>query len=408
LGEKLRFAHELSVPQILNLCKGHLILLNETKPVSVKSETKPSPVIFFQKENEIHQEESLIGTSSAIQTILSQIKKFAGIMSPILIEGEVGTGKELVSRLIHQQSPISNQPFFSINCISNSNLLIESQLFGHGKNTLPSNKNDRDGLFIQAKKGTVLLKEIDLGSTYLHNQILRLIEEGQICPLGSSSPKKIRARLIINSTVDLKDTLRKDLYFALNRIRIKLPPLRERKEDIPVLAEHFLKKYFNQFDMTLDNDLLEAMRIYPWPGNVQELEKEIKRMAMISKGSKVLRASLFQPQFSTQGPTASLSQTPRISSPTSPSSSQRLQEKMSQGGHFKHTLARRQALRELFYQHDKITPLRVVQHLKCSIKTASTDLHALEEEGFIRRILTSAHLRTSYYVQTDSPLVRQS
>jgi len=419
IRNKLHFAHELTYPQWKKLC--------EKQTTDTPRNTKSASVSFPPKNN-LSQPEQLIGSSPAMQELRDRIPKLSRLQSPILIEGEAGTGKELVSNLIHNSSPTADQPFFSVNCISSSSLLVESQLFGHVKSTFPSNHKKDEGLLVKAGRGTVVLKEIDLGSVLLQNQILRLIEEGHICPVGSSVPQKVKARLIINSAVDLKETLRKDLYYTLERVHIKIPPLRERPEDILLLARYFLQKHFHQFDMALGEDLIEVMRSYLWPGNVEELEEEIKRMAMISKGSQLLRASLFRPLSFHQTSSSVPSKTTRLMNreilepqertlkmpmkmPTeeAPKSQQSPapifeilgHEYSKRSRYIKHTMTRQKAVLELFDQHEKITPANVVKLLHCSLTTASKDLSFLENKGFIRRVLTSAHIRTSYYVKAE-------
>jgi len=345
------------------------------------------------KEN-LPEGESLIGSSTAIRELRHRIPKLSAGKSAILIEGESGTGKELVSKLIHQNNSPSDKPFISINCISNSRLPVESQLFGHVKRTLPAANQLHEGIL--AKAGTVVLKNIDLGSSILQNQILQFIEKGQISPLGGTTLQKVHARLIINTNVDLEETLRKDLYYVLSRVHIKIPPLRERKEDIPLLASYFLTKYSPRFNMVLSEDLLEKMRSYSWPGNVQELKDEIKRMAMISKGSQLLRGTLFQsPLHPLRVKDYSAPSSETISD--SSESSRRLP-------HYRYTKVRHQSILELFNENKKVTRLQIVKQLKCSHTTASTDLKFLEQEGLIRRVITSGHLRTSYYVAVDSSL----
>jgi len=392
LSEKLRFAHELSFSEMT-----HLLLESSTISDRVSSISITSKVKQVDPDENI----SLIGRSSSILQIREQIRKLARQQSTVLIEGEAGTGKELVARLIHENSSRSNEPFISINCISNSYFLVESQLLGHVEKGFSSGLKSQAGSFVQAGKGTILLKEIDLASPHLQTQILQCLERGEFYPLGSTVPQKIRARFIINSTVDLNETLRKDLYFVLSRVHIRIPPLRERKEDIPLLAIHFLKKHFSQFEISLSEELLEAMQAYFWPGNIHEFEEEIKRMVMISKGSQTLRPHLFQPQLYQQ-------KSSDLNSETYSNSPSVFAKSPVKVGNFKHRMTRQQAILELFNQNEKLTPSLVVQLLGCSLKTASTDLMFLEKKGLMRRVLTSTHLRTSYYVQTNSSLVRQS
>ncbi len=240
--------------------------------------------------------QNIIGKSPAIQKVFDLIKLVAPTKSTILIHGESGTGKELVARAIHQLSPRSKFNFVPVNSGSMPPDLLESNLFGHVKGSFTGAISDKKGLFEIANKGTIFFDEIGTLNLETQAKILRVIQEKEFMRLGGTEVIKVDVRIIAATNIDLKKavrlrTFREDLFYRLNVIKIDLPPLRERKEDIPLLVDHFIKKYSEENQKTIEGieqDALEVLMKYWWPGNVRELEHCIER-AVVLTNSKTIR-----------------------------------------------------------------------------------------------------------------------
>ncbi len=240
--------------------------------------------------------QNIIGKSPAIQKVFDLIKLVAPTKSTILIQGESGTGKELVARAIHQLSPRSKFNFVPVNSGSMPPDLLESNLFGHVKGSFTGAISDKKGLFEIANKGTIFFDEIGTLNPETQAKILRVIQEKEFMRLGGTEVIKVDVRIIAATNIDLKKavrlrTFREDLFYRLNVIKIDLPPLRERKEDIPLLVDHFIKKYSEENQKTIEGieqDASEVLMKYWWPGNVRELEHCIER-AVVLTNSKTIR-----------------------------------------------------------------------------------------------------------------------
>ena len=202
-----------------------------------------------------------------------------------LLIGETGSGKTFLSQLIHEVSPRRNDPFLPVACGALPAELIESELFGHVKGAFTSAHADKEGKFIAAGRGTILLDEIDVLGLEQQVKLLRVIETGEFEPVGSNQTLKSEARLVVASNLDLQplvenNKFRPDLYYRLNMLKFEIPPLRERKPDIPVLVTRFVKQLAEKHNVQIDridDELLMALYNYPWPGNVRELENVIQR-----------------------------------------------------------------------------------------------------------------------------------
>ncbi len=382
--DRLLFAHELSSAQTAGFI---LNLTREKQPSSISVKKTQST------ETNSNLPE-LVGSSKTIQHLRELIKKCAPLKSTILISGEPGTGKKTVARLLHQLGQNATEPFIPINCGSTSDTLIESELFGHIKGAFPNANRDREGFFVEAGKGTLFLDDIHLLSPHLQSRVLRVLERREAIRIADSKTYPVKARVIATTQMDLEHKFRKDLYFLLMRIHIHIPPLRERVEDIPLLAEHFLKRLYGNFKVALGDDLLEVLQQYSWPGNVRELKTELERIAVAAGDVQVLQASMFRPIQEKKSDIINLSKpvkSPRHKAP--------LSTDVTEYSHY--TLSRQKRLRELFTQMDKVTRADVVRILGCSHPTAGNDLKILENEGIIRRIVTSGNLRTSYFVRSN-------
>ncbi|MEO0094384.1 MAG: sigma-54 dependent transcriptional regulator [candidate division WOR-3 bacterium] len=232
----------------------------------------------------------IIGESKVMKNILNLVDKIAQTDTTVLILGESGTGKELIAREIHRRSKRASYNFVTISCAALPETLLESELFGYKKGAFTGATTDKNGLFLVANKGSFFLDEIGDTPGSIQMKILRLLEEREIVPLGSTKPIKVDVRLIAATNKDLYEEVkqkrfREDLYYRLNVIPITLPPLRQRKEDIPLLAEHFLKSICereNLGEKRLMKSTIEILKNYSWPGNVRELKHIIERASVLA------------------------------------------------------------------------------------------------------------------------------
>src|SRR3989441_1124113 len=235
---------------------------------------------------------SLLGESAAMLAVRTQVARTGPAVSNVLITGESGTGKELVARAIHAASPRRRQPFVPINCGAIPEALLESQLFGHVKGAFTSAVNASPGLFAASDHGTVFLDEIGEMPVHLQVKLLRAIEEKQVRPVGETKPVRIDIRIIASTNRDLAKEVeagrfRCDLFYRLNVVHIALPLLREHREDIPLLADHFIREFNQKLARRvrgIDRDALRALMAHPWKGNVRELEHVIESAMILSDG----------------------------------------------------------------------------------------------------------------------------
>ena len=237
--------------------------------------------------------DNIIGTSQTMQQVFSRMGKVTGTDSTILILGASGTGKELVARAIHYNSPRKNKPFLAINCGAIPADLLESELFGHVKGAFTSAFADKPGKFEVANGGTIFLDEIGNMPQQLQVKLLRVLQEHEFEPVGSTRKTHLNIRLISATNIDLQQQVktgqfREDLYYRLNVIPIHLPPLKERRGDVPQLARFFADKIckeMNRPQVSIGTDVIQAMEAYDWPGNVREMENIIERTIALTDGS---------------------------------------------------------------------------------------------------------------------------
>ncbi len=238
----------------------------------------------------------IIGQSRAMLEIFNLIKKVAFTSTHILIKGESGTGKELVARSIHYQGNRKDQPFVAINCAAIPSELMESEMFGHEKGAFTGAHTRTIGKFEHANGGTLFLDEISALRSDLQAKLLRVLQEKEIERIGSNRPIKINIRVISATNTDLEEAIaqgkfRQDLYFRLNVVPISIPPLCERREDVPLLAQHFLNKFniaFHKRISGFSEKALDALSRYHWPGNIRELENLIERIVVLSSGEELI------------------------------------------------------------------------------------------------------------------------
>jgi DNA-binding NtrC family response regulator len=238
--------------------------------------------------------DNIIGRSERMQALYQMIETVAGVQSTVLITGESGTGKELVARAIHNLSPRVDKPFVSINCGAFTETLVEAELFGYVRGAFTGATANRKGLFEAADKGTIFLDEIGEMSPAMQVKLLRVLQEKKVRPVGGHEELAIDARVIAATNRDLgamtkAGTFREDLFYRISVIPLELPPLREKREDIPELIEHFVQKFCAQAGRTLSVSpkALELLERYRWPGNVRELEHTIERAVALERTSEI-------------------------------------------------------------------------------------------------------------------------
>jgi DNA-binding NtrC family response regulator len=242
-----------------------------------------------------HEEKSIIGSSEEMMRVFRMVEKVAGSDATILVQGESGTGKELIAKEIHYRSGRAQGPFVSINCGAIPRDLLESNLFGHVKGSFTGAVRDSQGLFQVAEGGTFFLDEVGEMPLATQVKLLRALQEREIIPVGGTQPIKIDCRLVAATNADLEKEVaegrfRADLFYRLNVIPVKLPPLRHRRDDIPLLVDHFLKRYASAgggAQKVLGKDAMELLLKYDWPGNVRELENVMERAMILDEGGVI-------------------------------------------------------------------------------------------------------------------------
>jgi two-component system NtrC family response regulator len=247
--------------------------------------------------------QDIIAESAEMETVFSMIEKVAPTDSNVLIVGESGTGKELIARAIHKSSKRKQKRFFAVDCAALSGTLLESELFGHVKGAFTGATQNKPGVFEVADGGTVFLDEICNISTEVQSKLLRFLQEREFLPVGATQTRSVDVRLVFATNRDLKTmvsegTLREDFYYRIFVYPISVPPLRDRKSDIPLLAYHFLKRYSEDFGRAVNaisRDAMAALSQYSWPGNVRQLENVVQAAIIASEGEELIYKDL--PEF---------------------------------------------------------------------------------------------------------------
>ena len=251
-------------------------------------------------------ERSIVAASDGMIELLEMLDRTAGYKSTVLVTGESGTGKEVIARAIHAQSPRRESPFVAVNCGAIPENLLESELFGHAKGAFTGANRAHRGLFAEADQGTLFLDEIAEMPVALQVKLLRAIQEEEIRPVGESKSQQVDVRVIAATARNLEREIaegrfREDLFYRLNVVRLEVPPLRDRRDDIPLLVDHFLARFREQLGRpvrAVADDALDLLVGYAWPGNVRELENLIERAVILSDGETV-EASALPPVVST-------------------------------------------------------------------------------------------------------------
>ena len=246
--------------------------------------------------------DEMIGKSPVMRNLYALLDKIKSSDSSILIQGESGTGKELVAQAIYKKSDRKNEAFIVQNCSALNDNLLESELFGHVKGAFTGAIQNKKGLFELADKGTFFLDEIGDTSLSMQAKLLRVLQNGTFFPVGSVQTKKVNVRIIAATNKDLREMIergdfREDLYYRLNVINIKTPSLRERKEDISLLADYFLLQESRHGKKELSKEVIRRLEMYSWPGNIRELQNEIQRLAVLSQSKSKVSEDLLSKKF---------------------------------------------------------------------------------------------------------------
>jgi DNA-binding NtrC family response regulator len=241
------------------------------------------------------REDDLIGASRSMSAVRDVVEKVAPLDTTVLVQGETGTGKELVARLVHRKSARAGGLFLPVNCGALSETILESELFGHEKGAFTGALHEKKGIFEAASGGTIFLDEINTTSPAMQVKLLRVLQERTIMRVGASKPVAVNVRIVAASNADLQDEVssgrfRKDLFYRLNVVVVSIPPLRERTEDIPLLAYHFLGRYAGKTGKDIRvfaPEALEMLLVHPWPGNARELENAVERAVIMEQSSAI-------------------------------------------------------------------------------------------------------------------------
>jgi DNA-binding NtrC family response regulator len=245
-------------------------------------------------------ERPIVAASPAMIHVLEIVERAAEFKATVLLQGESGSGKEVLARAIHAQSPRRDEAFVAINCAAIPEALLESELFGHAKGAFTGADRSRRGLFAEADGGTLFLDEIGELPLALQAKLLRVLQEEEVRPVGESKPRRVDVRVLAATARDLElevagGRFREDLFYRLDVVRVKVPPLRERREDIPLLVDHFLgrtRESLGKAVRSIDDDALERLVDYAWPGNVRELENVLERAVILCRGERLALADL--------------------------------------------------------------------------------------------------------------------
>ncbi|CAN5781368.1 hypothetical protein BH11MYX2_BH11MYX2_14790 [soil metagenome] len=261
--------------------------------------------VYLKRKEQKIKFDNIIGDSPAMKSVFAQLEKVIDTRATVCIEGETGTGKELIASAIHHQSQRAEKMFVAQNCAALPENLLESELFGHKRGAFTSADSDKKGLFEIADGGTLFLDEMGEMPLPLQAKLLRVLQEGTIRAVGATSEKQVDVRILCATNRDLaaeveKGRFRQDLYYRLMVFPIKLPPLRERREDIPELAAHFLKRYAAEYRVEISGftqDALDALSAYNWPGNIRELENEVQRIVIQAEPGHWLEVTDLSPRL---------------------------------------------------------------------------------------------------------------
>lgn len=362
----------------------------------------------FEKELKVNHKglDLIVGQSAILSKAKKLIQKFSEILEPVLVTGETGTGKELVAQALHDIGANSQAPFLAINCGALTDTLLQSELFGYEAGSFTGALKEKKGIFEAAGKGTVFLDEFEDVSAKMQSSLLRVLETNEIRLIGGAKTRKIHCKIVVATNVSLKELVRKksfreDLYFRLSRFEIKLPALRERKEDIPELIQHFLlQQNQKEFVPEIGKELLEKLMDYNWPGNIRELRNAVERMKVLHSNKKVFGLEEFEFDqlesytiSNTSTKKESMAVVPKVVNLESEEDT-RVKKIIDKGFKIE---SRKEYLKEIFIKYKKLSRSQVVEILKVSPLTAANTLQSLCELGFIIKKMPSKSSKSHYY-----------
>jgi len=391
LDFELRLACELSPGDLVRL--GSMAAKTgpaEAPPIETAAVQPPPPVGLL----------SIVGTSAATVRLREELARLAGVDVPVLIVGETGTGKELAARALHDVGPRSKQPFIAVNCGAVSESLLESELFGHERGAFTGAGAARKGLFEEAGEGAVFLDEIGEIPPRLQVALLRVLETGEIRPVGSSRPRKIKCRVLAATNADLEElvaagSFRQDLLYRLRRMVVEIPPLRARSEDIVPLAEFFLSEGRGDGRRPeMSRELLEDLCRRDWRGNARQLRNVIERMRLLNSDKLSYDKGDLELQTTPGIPPAAR----RAAGAARPDREARPAESVAEVlRHGRSGMRRAERPKELFSEHGKLTRREVIDIMGVSPATATRDLKGLLAEGFIEKVKPTPSPRSHYF-----------
>lgn len=383
LDFELKVSPELTLTDIRNYTK------NFQKPTSVSD----NGLINHQKQKTtVNSIDFLKGHSQEINKVKQLIEKFANTDTSVLICGETGTGKELVARALWQAGNYKNKPFVPFNCGAISDQLLQSELFGHQKGAFTGAYQDHQGLFEEAGDGIIFMDEIGEINHNMQINLLRILEAKEYRPVGSSKNKNLKCKIIAATNRRLEDLVkqgvfRQDLQFRLERLIIELPPLRERRSDIPDLINYFLNELNpNLNPIYFDTATLDHLKTLPWLGNIRELKNEMERIRLLYSDHKTLTMHVLNDKYQMKAP---------IPNQDKKNHNEKI---INENNHinFNSKFRRLEELKKLFSIHTKLTRIEVIDLLKISPNTAANYLETLEKENFIKKEIIP-NTRSQYY-----------
>ncbi|MBM4143081.1 MAG: DeoR family transcriptional regulator [Lentisphaerae bacterium] len=431
---ELRLAAEMPRDALVDLTRGaHAILRAEAAPGRAKAgppfsaagaglTAPPSPAA-APPATFAAAADAILGRSEAIARVREAVARFAPLDVPVLITGETGTGKELAARALHDGSRRRDEPFLAVNCGAIPVSILESELFGHAKGAFTGAAAAHAGLFEEAGRGTLLLDEIGDIPAPLQAALLRVLETGEIRPVGSARSKAVACRILASTNADLdrlvaERRFRQDILYRLRRLRIHLPPLRDRGEDVLLLAAHFLNAGRPpDTRAAMSTDLTRRLLRHAWPGNVRELRNAVERMRLMNSDKLWYDAADIDLPADgalegTETPPAGASAESPPAAARSPAATRRPirltpAHRVSRraAGRRAPRVRRLEALRELFRGNRLLTRAEIIEHAGVSPNTATRDLQDLVEEGFVERVSPSASPRSVYFVRREAPSV---
>lgn len=348
----------------------------------------------------------IVGKSTVLSKVKKLIQKYSVILEPVLVTGATGTGKELVAQALHDIGANAKEPFLAINCGSLTDTLLQSELFGYEAGAFTGAQRAKKGIFESAGRGTVFLDEFEDVSTKMQSSLLRVLETNEIRSIGGVNSRKINCKIVVATNISLKSLVakkqfREDLYFRLARFEIKLPALKERKDDIPELIEHFLaNQNVNDRTPKLSDELMDKLKNYDWPGNIRELRNAVEKMKILHSDKEVLGVEDFEfDQLENYSTTNVLTKKELpVTNPKNVSidaeEDARIKKIIAKGFKIE---SREQYLKEVFIKYKKLSRSQVVEILKVSPLTAANTLHSLNAAGFIVKRTPSKSSKSHYY-----------